>query len=127
MGFSVNSSGQAGQLTLLIIKQNPSAVTTISKPVVLQASLLNAVDKVLVTNSNGHVTASKAPENITLEDIESTTGNIRAFGLNSLGTVTCGIIFIPKSSLDVRDGQIFPEGVVEVHIKTSTAPSVSYP
>jgi hypothetical protein len=127
MPFSVNPAAQTGQLSLLQIKLNPAATTTISKPIVLQATLLTLVDKVLVTNSNGYVTASKAPENITLEDITSTTGNIRAFGLNSSGTVTCGIIFIPKESLDIRDAQIFPEGVVEVHTKTSTAPSVSYP
>jgi len=124
MAFSVNTTPKP----VLILKETPSSVGTVQKDIVLGSSLLSSVVDVLLANSSGNITTKKASEDITVEDLVNTSSpeKIRAFGVNSSGDVVCGIIFISSANLGVRDALISPNGVIEVHTKTSTTSTISY-
>jgi hypothetical protein len=124
MAFSVSTTPKP----VLILKETPSSVGTVSKDIVLGSSLLSSVVDVLLADSSGNITNKILSEDVTVQDLtnSSSPDKIRAFGLNASGSVVCGIIFISSTNLDVRDALIFPNGVVEVHAKTSTTSTISY-
>lgn len=125
MAFSTSTETK----TILTLKKSSTDVSTVTRPVVLGATTLSTVDRVLIADkTSGYILKSKASADVTLEDLENdiSATKIRAFGLDASGVVICGIIFLSKQTLDVRDALVFPEGVIEVHTKTSTSPSISY-
>ena len=110
MAFSTTTESK----TLLTLKETSSSVGTVTRPVVLGATMLVDVDRVLIADeTTGYITSSKASADITVEDLRNDVRapNIRAFGLNASGTVICGIIFLPRAALDIRDALVFPNGV----------------
>lgn len=123
MAFLLNTI----QKPVLSLKETPSSTGTIEKEIVLGSSLLVNVVDVLLTNAQGNVILKKPSGDITVQDLTSLSSlKIRAFGVNSNGTITCGIIYISSSDLGVRNGLISPNGVIEVHAKSSTTPELNY-
>lgn len=128
--FKVSTSSGGSAVDITSAGSGTLSVTKMkTKPVVLGATLLSSIDKVLIADKNtGYVISMKSPLDVSVQDLTNDVSatNIRAFGLDSSGLVICGIIFIQSASLGARDSKIFTEGVIELHTKTSTSPSVSY-